>query len=117
MGDRSSVEVDAVVKNTVKSQKWKNVASDKNSWGKKKKDVAREGGGETILFLHGNLYRRKVGNLILPHRGETVTFKFSQVTYAICLYVHTILNICDILVVDNKIFWREPEEMTYQTVN
>ena len=31
MGDHSSVEVDAVVKNTVTSQEWRNGASQKNS--------------------------------------------------------------------------------------
>ena len=30
-------EVDAVVKNTVKSQEWRNGASNKNLWGQKKK--------------------------------------------------------------------------------
>ena len=37
MGDHSSVKVDAVGKNTVKSQEWINGASNKNSWGQKKK--------------------------------------------------------------------------------
>ena len=41
MGDHSSVEVDAVVKHTVKSQEWRNGASNKNSWGKKKKKKKR----------------------------------------------------------------------------
>ena len=31
MGDHLGVEVDAVVKNTVKSQQWRNGASNKNS--------------------------------------------------------------------------------------
>ena len=37
MGDHSGVEVDAVVKNTVKSQEWRNGDSNKNSRGKTKK--------------------------------------------------------------------------------
>ena len=36
MGDHSGVEVDAVVKNTVKSQEWRNEASNKHSCSKKK---------------------------------------------------------------------------------
>ena len=36
MDDHSSVEVDAVVKNTVKSEEWRNGASKINSRGKKK---------------------------------------------------------------------------------
>ena len=35
MGDHPGVEVDAVVKNNVKSQEWRNEASDIFSWGKK----------------------------------------------------------------------------------
>ena len=37
MDDHSSVEVDAVVKNTVKSEEWRNGASNKKFSGKKKK--------------------------------------------------------------------------------
>ena len=36
MGDHSSVEVDAVVKNTVKSQEWRNGASNKKLLRQKK---------------------------------------------------------------------------------
>ena len=39
MGGHSSVEGDAVVKNTVKYQKWRNGPSNINSWGKKKKSI------------------------------------------------------------------------------
>ena len=44
MGDHSSVEVDAVVKNTVKSQEWRNGASNKKLLRQKKEE-------EFIQFL------------------------------------------------------------------
>ena len=41
IGDHSSVEVDAVVKNTVKSQKWRNGASKSNMYFLGKKRMER----------------------------------------------------------------------------
>ena len=38
MGDHSSVKVDPVAKNTIKSLEWRNGASNINSWGKKNKN-------------------------------------------------------------------------------